>query len=72
MALHVALDVRHETRMDEARGAALARDAFSCQACGARGPDVVGHLRSQPRLLPSYDPRNVVALCGRCHDAAHR
>ena len=36
-----------------------------------RGPEVGTHLRSQPRLLPSYEPENLVSLCGPCHDAAH-
>jgi hypothetical protein len=69
---HVALDARHDARMDAARAAALARDDFSCRACGARGPDVGTHLRSQPALLPSYAARHHVALCASCHEAAHR
>jgi hypothetical protein len=68
---HVALDARHDARMDAARAAALARDGFACQACGVRGGDVGTHLRSQPRLLPSYASRHHVALCRTCHAAAH-
>jgi hypothetical protein len=71
MVAHIALDVRHDVRMDQARAAALARDAFSCQTCGACAPDVGTHLRSQPRLLPSYKAQNLVALCDTCHTAAH-
>jgi hypothetical protein len=71
MGLHVALDVHHEARMGEARGAALERDDFSCQACGTRAPHVGTHLRRQPRLLPSYEVQNLISLCGPCHEAAH-
>jgi hypothetical protein len=71
MALHVALDVRHELRMDAARAAAMERDDFSCRACGTRASHVGTHLRRQPWLLPSYDTRNLVSLCGPCHAAAH-
>jgi hypothetical protein len=71
MAGHVALDARHEARMDAARRAALKRDDFACRACGVRGAPVGTHVRRQPWLLPSYRPRNLVALCGPCHQAAH-
>jgi hypothetical protein len=71
MGLHVALDDHHEARMDRARAAALRRDGFSCQACGARAPRVVTHIRHQPWLLPSYATQNLVSLCNRCHGIAH-
>lgn len=71
MAMHLALDVHHETRMDDARRVALARDAFSCQACGGQEADVGTHLRRQPWLLPSYKVQNLIALCGPCHETAH-
>ncbi|MDP9344753.1 MAG: hypothetical protein M3P44_03345 [Actinomycetota bacterium] len=71
MGLHVAVDVRHEARMHDARGAALERDDFSCQACGLRGADVGTHLQSQPRLLPSYRREHLISLCGPCHETAH-
>jgi hypothetical protein len=71
MLLHIALDVHHEARMDKARSEALERDGFTCQVCGARAPDIGTHLRSQPWLLPSYEPLNLVALCDPCHEAAH-
>jgi hypothetical protein len=71
IALHVALDLRHEARMDEARAAALERDGFSCQACGTRAPHVGTHVRRQPWLLPSYRTQNLVSLCDPCHETAH-
>jgi len=71
MGLHVALDRRHEARMDEVRGAALERDDFSCQICGTRAPHVGTHLRRQPWVLPSYETQNLVSLCASCHDSAH-
>jgi hypothetical protein len=71
MGLHIALDAHHEARMDDARAAALERDDFSCQTCGARGPAVETHLRRQPWVLASYGPQNLIALCGSCHEAAH-
>jgi hypothetical protein len=71
MALHLALDLRHELRMEEARAAAMKRDDFSCQACGTRASHVGTHLRRQPWLLPSYDAQNLVSLCAPCHEAAH-
>lgn len=71
MAVHVAMDAYHEARLGQARAAALQRDEFKCQGCGAKGPGVVAHLRQQPWLLPSYRTQNLVALCSSCHDAAH-
>jgi len=71
MGLHVALDEHHEARMSKARAAALRRDGFSCQACGAREPRVVTHIRHQPWLLPSYATQHLVSLCSRCHETAH-
>jgi len=71
MALHLALDLRHELRMDEARAAAIKRDDFSCRACRTRASHVGTHLRRQPWLLPSYDAQNLVALCAPCHEATH-
>jgi hypothetical protein len=71
MALHIALDLQHEARMDRARATALERDDFTCQACGTVAADVGTHLRTQPFLLPSYEPQHLVALCGSCHEAAH-
>jgi hypothetical protein len=71
MAAHVALDARHEARMRATRSAALERDDFSCQSCGARGSHVGTHVRRQPWLLPSYAPHNVSSLCSPCHEAAH-
>jgi hypothetical protein len=69
MVVHLALDACHEARMDAARTVALRRDTFACQACGQRAADA--HLRHQPWLLPSYNPQNLVSLCGPCHEAAH-
>jgi hypothetical protein len=71
MGLHVALDATHDSRMNEARHAALERDDYSCQACGVRGSGVGTHVRRQPWLSPSYGPHNLVALCGPCHELAH-
>ena len=69
MGLHVALDAYHLAQMDRARSAALVRDGYSCQVCGAAS--VRAHVSRQPRLLPSYRAQNLISLCGRCHDAAH-
>jgi hypothetical protein len=71
MAPHVFLDLHHEGRMSAARAAGLERDVFSCCRCGARGAGVGTHLHRQPALLPSYAAANLVALCDRCHQAAH-
>jgi hypothetical protein len=70
MALHVALDARHDARMAEARDAALARDGFACQRCGTRA-HVGTHLRRQPWLLPAYRAQDLVSLCTPCHVRAH-
>jgi hypothetical protein len=72
MGVHVALDLRHETRMGRARTAALERDAFCCRGCGRAAPDVGTHIWHQPRLLPSYRAENLIALCAPCHELAHR
>lgn len=71
MILHAMLDAHHAARMDQARAAALARDGYSCQVCGSATPAVATHLYRQPALLPSYRVRNLVSLCGSCHEAAH-
>jgi len=71
MGLHVALDTQHLARMDRARSAALARDAYSCQACGTATPPIGAHVWRQPWLLPSYRTHYLVSLCTRCHEAAH-
>jgi hypothetical protein len=74
MSLHIGLDVHHEARMNRARAKALARDCFSCQACGRRAPQVEGvdtHQFRQPWLLPDYGARNLVSLCSPCHEVAH-
>jgi hypothetical protein len=71
MGLHAALDVLHVTWMDRARSIALARDGYSCQACGPATPAVTAHLCRQPALLPSYHAQNLIALCGPCHESAH-
>jgi hypothetical protein len=71
MSLHVALDAQHQALMDRARSAALARDKYSCQACGTETPPVGAHVWRQPRLLPSYRAENLISLCCRCHEAAH-
>ena len=70
MSLHVALDRRHEARLDRARALALKRDDHACRACGTRA--FVGtHLWRQPWLLPSYRVDGLVSLCGPCHELAH-
>ena len=71
MGLHAALDTHHLARMDRARSAALARDGYSCQACGTATPPVGAHVWRQPWLLPSYRAQNLISLCSRCHEAAH-
>jgi hypothetical protein len=71
VAFHVGLDVYHRTRTAEAKAAALARDSFTCQVCGAQTADVVAHVWRQPRVLPSYRLDHFVTVCGPCHRAAH-
>jgi hypothetical protein len=70
-AFHVSLDVYHRGRTAEAKAAALSRDRFTCQVCGARTDDVVAHLWRQPRILPSYRVEHFVSVCRGCHEAAH-
>jgi hypothetical protein len=72
ITFHVGLDAQHEARMNRARAAALERDRFSCQTCGARTPRLDTHLFRQPRLLPSYRPSNLISLCAPCHEIAHK
>src|SRR5262249_46204888 len=71
MAAHLAMDEFHRTRLGRARLAALRRDEYTCQSCGARDPGVVAHLDRQPALAPSYRLENLVTLCPGCHEAAH-
>jgi len=71
MAFHVGLDRYDTARRRQTRAAALARDGFTCQHCGAQGPGVVAHLWHQPCLLPSYREEHFISLCGACHEAAH-
>lgn len=69
MSVHVALDAYHLSRTNRARSAALARDGYECQVCGAASGHA--HVWRQPRLLPSYRVQNLISLCGPCHDCAH-
>jgi hypothetical protein len=71
MSLHVGLDAQHEVRMNRARAAALERDRFSCQRCGARVPQVDTHVCYQPLLFPSYRSCHFISLCAPCHELAH-
>jgi hypothetical protein len=71
VAAHVALDSYYEARLREARDAALRRDDFTCQECGARDGHVETHLQHQPPLLPSFRPHHFVSLCPCCHETAH-
>jgi hypothetical protein len=71
VAFHVGLDVYHRTRTGDAKAAALARDRFTCQVCGAQTADVVAHVWRQPPILPSYRLDHFVTVCGPCHEAAH-
>jgi hypothetical protein len=71
MALHIALDLLDQGRMERARAAALERDDHTCQMCGTRAWLVGTHLRRQPWLLPSYEPENLISLCALCHADAH-
>lgn len=71
LAFHVGLDAYHRTRTADAKAAALRRDHFTCQVCGAQTADVVAHLWRQPRVLPSYALEHFVTVCAKCHDASH-
>jgi hypothetical protein len=71
MAAHAAIDAFNDGRLKGARLAALRRDGFRCQECGAADGTVKAHQARRRRLLPSYDPSDFVALCGRCHVWAH-
>jgi hypothetical protein len=71
VAFHVALDAYHRTRTAESKAAALRRDHFTCQVCGAQTTDVVAHLWRQPRVFPSYALEHYVSVCAPCHEAAH-
>jgi hypothetical protein len=71
MTFHVGLDLYHRSRTARAKAAALDRDRFTCQVCGAKDPDVVAHLWRQPRLLPSYRLDHFVTVCVSCHEIAH-
>jgi hypothetical protein len=71
ISFHIGLDAQHDARMNRARAAALERDRFSCQTCGARTPQLDTHLFRQPWVLPSYRSSNLISLCGPCHEMAH-
>jgi hypothetical protein len=71
MTAHVALDARYEARMKKARVEALARDRSLCQGCGTQTQQIETHVFRQPWLLPDYGARNLVSLCGPCHEIAH-
>jgi hypothetical protein len=71
VAFHVGLDVYHRARTAKVKAAALARDRFTCEVCGAQTADVVAHVWRQPRILPSYRLDHFVTVCGPCHEAAH-
>jgi len=62
----------HDRRWWPVRTAAVRRDDFKCQECGARGPLEVHHIvpaKAAPEL--AYDLANVATLCRTCHIARH-
>jgi hypothetical protein len=71
MVLHAVLDELHAVLLARTRAAALVRDGYACRVCGPATPAVCAHLYRQPAVLPSYRVRNLVSLCGPCHEAAH-
>jgi hypothetical protein len=71
MILHAVLDELHAVLLARTRAAALVRDGYTCRVCGPATPAVCAHLYWQPAVLPSYRVRNLVSLCGPCHEAAH-
>ena len=71
MILHAVLDELHAVLLARTRAAALVRDGYACRVCGPATPAVCAHLYRQPAVLPSYRVRNLVSLCGPCHEAAH-
>ncbi|NKL23477.1 HNH endonuclease signature motif containing protein [Rhizobium leguminosarum] len=58
----------HDSRWWPVRTAAVRRDDFKCQECGARGRLEVHHVkpvREAPEL--AYDLGNLKTLCVACH-----
>ena len=71
LLFHVSLDVTHSVMTARARRRTLERDHATCRLCGARDASVVAHVWRQPSLMPSYRTKNLVSLCGSCHEVAH-
>jgi 5-methylcytosine-specific restriction endonuclease McrA len=49
----------------------LERDSWRCQSCGRMEDLQVHHIQPRNRLGDDT-AENLVALCARCHQAAHR
>lgn len=53
------------------RECVLVRDNHKCVLCGAPAEEV-HHIRPKHFNGSKYDPKNLVALCGCCHDYVHQ
>ena len=74
MLFHLWLDRRdHENGLRLARGV-TARQSGVCQGCGQRGTLLQGHHRDLRQCPPDHAVPldDLIGLCDRCHDQAHR
>jgi 5-methylcytosine-specific restriction endonuclease McrA len=65
---------RREFEYDVWRKAVYARDAYTCQDCGATHCEVHAHHKEPWRKNPAlrFEVSNGVTLCGPCHYKRHR
>lgn len=64
------LDNLHSPHWRSVRYEALKAAGFRCTRCGRGGQLDAHHAHGYPRL-GREDPRELVALCRRCHDRVH-
>jgi 5-methylcytosine-specific restriction endonuclease McrA len=66
MPVRSLLYVRFVSVDGKTKTTVLVRDAYTCQACGAKPAGQVHHI--QPRSQGGADDlANLITLCGRCH-----
>jgi hypothetical protein len=60
------------TEWDERRRAAYRRAGYRCQLCNAENVELHAHHRSYQHRGRPTEADDLIVLCARCHEQAHR